>query len=375
MLPNSVLQIDLTRLAENVQQICRFLQPQSRLCAVVKANAYGLGAAVIAPELQRIGVEWFAVYDPWQAEEILQAGITGNVLIFMPVTDVEHGSKLANAANAGRIHFALHSAEQMEALNQTAQKLGTRLPVHVEIDTGMSRGGQVGGAAADLIAGLKSQPNLRLAGVFSHPSCAESDHAVTQKQLAGLQAIGNEDGVIHHFSNTWAAISDQKNQLNMVRVGLGLWGYPSAGNWSVAEKNRVRLKPIAKWVSRIAHLKSVPSGSPVGYGQTFHTKRETRIGIVPVGYADGYPLLLSNRGVVRIGEKKIDAPVIGRVNMDQIILDLTDIADAKIGDEAELISDDSAALNAIEKLAALAQSHPYEMLCRITPRVPREYLR
>jgi alanine racemase len=96
---------------------------------------------------------------------------------------------------------------------------------------------------------------------------------------------------------------------------------------------------------------------------------------VPVGYADGYPLLLSNKGVVRIGEKKIDAPVIGRVNMDQIILDLTDIAGAKIGDEVELISDDSAASNAIEKLAALAQSHPYEMLCRINPRVSRQYLR
>jgi alanine racemase len=161
----------------------------------------------------------------------------------------------------------------------------------------------------------------------------------------------------------------------MVRVGLGLWGYPSADAWEAATKNGVRLQPIARWVSHLVHVKDVPANSPVGYGQTFHTHRATRIGIVPAGYADGYPLLLSNRGMVRVGPNLIPAPLIGRVNMDQIIIDLTEIPDAKSGDSVELISNDPLAPNAMHRLAELAQSHPYEMLCRISSRVPRVYLK
>jgi alanine racemase len=169
-------------------------------------------------------------------------------------------------------------------------------------------------------------------------------------------------------------MADKRYHHQMVRVGLGLWGYPSAGTWA-AGNNSVRLRPVAKWISHIVHIKAVPAHSAVGYGQTFHTTRPTRIGIIPLGYADGYPLLLSNRGIVRIGPNLHPAPIIGRVNMDQIIIDLTDIPLASIGTLAEIISDDPDAPNAMHRLAELAQSHPYEMLCRISTRIPRKYMK
>lgn len=379
MTAKSILEVNLAALANNVQQIRSFLSPHTQLCAVVKANAYGLGAARIAPELQRLGVTWQAVYDPEQAEEILTAGVTANVLILMPVTEIDPGTHLAAAANAGRIHFTVHSLDQAKMLSASAQKLNIQLPVHIEIDTGMSRGGQLPHAANELITAIKKIPHLHLAGIFTHPSSADDDPVFTDQQLADFHQALNQSPeisnspLIHHFSNTWATLANKKYHLNMVRAGLGLWGYPGAATWQTAEQNGIRLQPIARWLSHIVHIKDVPANSPVGYGQTFHTQRPTRIALIPTGYADGYPLLLSNRGIVRIGSALIPAPLIGRVNMDQIIIDITDVPHASVNDTVELVSSDPQAPNALHKLAPLAQSHPYEMLCRISPRIPRVY--
>jgi alanine racemase len=377
MTPNSLLEINLTALAENVRQIQAFLSPGTELCAVVKANAYGLGAAIMAPELQRLGVNWQAVYDPFQAEEILQAGVSTNILILMPMMDIDPDSLLAVAAKARRIHCTVHGVEQMRSLAEAAKRLDVMLPVHIELDTGMSRGGQLVGSVNQLIAAIRSSPNLLLAGIFTHPSSADSDAECTEKQLADFDraTVDLPKSIIHHFANTWATIADKRYHRQMVRVGLGLWGYPSAGTWTTVEHNGIRLRPVARWVSRIVHIKNVSADCAVGYGQTFHTTRPTRIGIIPLGYADGYPLLLSNRGIVRIGPNLQLVPLIGRVNMDQIIVDLTDVADVSIGTKAEIISDDPTAPNAMHKLAELAQSHPYEMLCRISTRVQRKYLK
>jgi alanine racemase len=376
MTPNSLLEINLTALAENVRQIRAFLSPGTELCAVVKANAYGLGAPVIAPELQRLGVNWQAVYDPFQAEEILQAGVSANILILMPMIEIDPSSQLAVAAKAGCVHCTVHGIEQMHRLAEAAKRLNVVLPVHVELDTGMSRGGQLVGSVDQLIEAIRSTPTLSLAGIFTHPSSADSDAKCTETQLADFDraTVDLPKSIIHHFANTWATIADKRYHRQMVRVGLGLWGYPSAGTWAAAEQNGIRLRPVARWVSHIVHVKDLPAKSPVGYGQTFKTARPTRIGIIPLGYADGYPLLLSNLGIVRTGPNLQPATLIGRVNMDQIIIDLTDAPLATIGTKVEIISNDPAAPNAMHKLAELAQSHPYEMLCRISNRVLRKYL-
>jgi alanine racemase len=372
---NSVLEIDLSALAENVRQIRTFLSPGTRLCAVVKADAYGLGAARIAPELERLGVGWMAVYDPPQAEEILRAGVSGNILVLMPVMEIEAGPPLESAAKAGRVHWTVHSMEQLRALAAMGKQWGIALPVHVEIDTGMSRGGQLPEAAKELISEIGKTPNVSLAGVFTHASSADTDAECTATQAAAFdRAIADVPArVVHHLANTWATLANKRHHRGMVRIGLGLWGYPS-GTWESAERNGVHLRPVVRWVSSIVHVKNVQAGSDVGYNRTFRTSRPTRIGIVPVGYADGYPLLLSNRGVVRVGPALQPVPVIGRVNMDQLIVDLTDAPTVGLESIAELICNDPTAPNAMHKLAEMAQSHPYEMLCRISPRVSRRYL-
>lgn len=372
MEPNSILEVDLGALAQNVRTFQRLLSPGVKLCAVVKADAYGLGAVPISKRLEKVGVDWFAVYDLAQAEAILNAGISGSVLVFMPVMEgLDSGSILA-ALKGGRLHLTLHNDQQRQSLKSIASRLGVRIPVHVEIDTGMSRGGLLPGDAAKLINAVTLSRELTLAGVLTHLSSADTDQNVTAEQMRVFDGIvgGLPPEVIHHLANTWATLADQRYQEGMVRVGLGLWGYPSLGQWI----NGVRLTPIARWMSRIVHMKEVPMGTYVGYNRGFCTKRQTKIGIVPVGYADGYPLLLSNQGVIRVGAKLQPAKVIGRVNMDQLIVDLTDAADAQIGSLAELISNDPAAPNSMHQLAMQAQSHPYEMLCRISERVPRKYL-
>ena len=371
MVPNSVLEIDLSALSQNVQAIKKLLSPGVKLCAVVKADAYGLGAVPISRKLEQIGVNYLAVYDASQAEPLLDAGIQSNVLIFKPEMDLPDSPAALQALHRSQLHFALHSPEQLQRLRSKASWLKIRLPVHVEIDTGMSRGGLLPAEAQALIKQAMSYPEIDLAGVFTHASSADTDSNVTlqQQQIFEAALAGLPTGVTRHLANTWATLSSKQCHNSMVRVGLGLWGYPSEGNWAMAG-----LKPITRWSSHFVHVKIVPKGSYVGYNRTFRTNRDTRIGIVPVGYADGYPLLLSNQGVVRVSPQNIPANLIGRVNMDQIMIDITDVPEAQVGTPLELISNDPKAPNSMHTLAKLAQSHPYEMLCRISPRVMRKYV-
>jgi alanine racemase len=379
MQPVSELEVDLGALEQNVRAFRRVLAPRTELCAVVKADAYGLGAGPVTRRLESVGVRWFAVYNLPQAEAALGAGLRGELLVLMPADGLPAEGAVIDAARDGRLHLAVHGMEQVASIERSVGVLRLKLPVHVEVDTGMRRGGQLPAEAEQLVARVRSSRSLALRGIFTHASSADEEGATTDEQLTEFQSVvrracPDDAGVIVHFANTWATIAGPRYHQSMVRVGLGLWGYPSAGTWEVARKAGVELKPVARWVSRVAHAKTVPAGVSVGYNQTFHTKRPSRLGIVPVGYADGYPLLLSNKGVVRVGGERVPVPVLGRVNMDQLIVDLTDAPGVEIGAEAELISNDPGAPNAMHRLAALAQSHPYEMLCRISTRVPRKYV-
>ena len=180
--------------------------------------------------------------------------------------------------------------------------------------------------------------------------------------------------MIRHFAGTYAAQRDPKNHYDMVRLGLGLYGYGASESGPGPWAGPFDLKPVLRWTSRIVRLKEVPEGVGVGYNHLFTTKRPTRLAVVPVGYSDGYPLALSNKATVRVGEDQVPCPVVGQVNMDQTIIDVTNVEAVSVGDEVELIGREPGADNELQKLAELAGSNPYEMLCRLSPHIKRRYV-
>jgi alanine racemase len=400
----SFLEINLKHLDHNVAALRALVESQGNaphrdrpplLCAVVKKNAYGLGATPIAQRLVRAGVHMLCVYAPSTAETLIRAAVNIPILVLMPVRTFARTDVLYRPADDGRLHLAVHDLAQLDQLNSAGQTLGIRLTIHLYLDTGMSRSGLDRDQFATALQRIPNLKHLKLRGVFSHLATACSDPDFAQRQLDYFNQVVNAHrgelpgDIVLHIANTCAAFRDHAFHLHMIRPGLGLYGY---GPESLAPgpilADAPQLKPILRWVSRLIHVQPYPKGSPVGYLCTHCLKRDSLLGVVPVGYGDGYPLALSNRAAVELptladpalcGRPAL-APVLGRVNMDQIVIDLTDAA-AIAGPDAltldlpiTLVSDDSASPCALPHLADLAGSSVYEMLCRLAPDLPRRYL-
>ena len=374
------VQVALDAVAANVEAIRASLDGPCALGAVVKADAYGLGAGPIARQLARSGVEWLMVYSPGEAAELAALKLPGRVLVLMPVTALGRSVLVRRLAEEGRLHLTVHSESQLRALRRAARRLGRPLPVHVKIDTGMTRLGMDEQEADRILPAVAEAPELQLAGVFTHPSSADDDPAYTEQQFKRFSAVCARhapfiaDDVVRHFANTPAMLRDRRYHLDMVRIGLSLYGYGMSD--MVGEPMRSdppALRPAVRWTSHIVHVREVPAGTAVGYNAQFATTRPSRLGVVPVGYKHGYPLLCSDRAIMRVGPSLDEAPVRGAVSMDQTTVDLTDAHDAGIGSPVEIISDDPTAPNALPRLAALARSHCYELLCRLSPHLSRRY--
>ncbi len=417
----SYLEIDLNRLAHNLKVIRQTIDADTSICAVIKADAYGLGAAPIASRLQQLGVETMAVFTPDQARELIGAGVNGRFLIFMPVRHLDRHDVLYRAMISGRLHFVVHDLEHLKQLIRIADTFGCILPLHVEVDTGMSRGGMTPEEASRVVGHILNHRRLHLAGLFTHFACADSESDTTHRQFDQFALLAQEfdedllQTTAFHAANTDATFAyGQRFHLDMVRIGLGWIGYPSGSSSSTADDvDTPDLQPIVRWVSSIAHIKWIDAGTPIGYGQTFVASRRTRVGLIPVGYADGFPTQLSNSGMVRLDASTQDtrkkspllpaasrlvdntpsiqpalrlagtdhhgiwsAPVIGRVSMDQFTVDLTDIPEdvAQVGSSVELLSQDPDASNNLINLAKSINLIPYEILCGISGRIPRRYL-
>lgn len=381
MVPTSRIEIDLSALDHNVAQWRSVLGPDCEICAVLKADAYGLGAVQIARRIVPRGVKTIAVYSMPQASELAAMGLPATVLILMPVEDLERTDPLYRSLIAGRLHLTVHSLRQLELVEAIGLKYGSAIPVHIELDTGLSRLGMTADELPAVLHQIAGKRYVKLAGVFSHAASAGEDPAFTDQQLDKLEAILREHaGRIPaaarvHFAGTLAALRGQRFHQKMVRLGMGLLGY---GEHAIVGPPHLpslpELRPSVRWVSQIVHVRHVPPGITVGYQRSFTTPRPTRLGIVPVGYADGYPLSLSNRGVLRVGVNLQPAPIRGQVNMDQIAVDLTDLPHADVGTDVELVASDPKAANALPSLARLAQTSVYEMLCRLSPRTTRRYI-
>jgi len=368
--------IDLGALRHNLAQVRR-LAGDREVIAIVKADAYGHGAVPVARALAAEGVTRFGVALVEEGRALREAGIRGEVLVLGGFVE-DQAAEIVELGLTATIFHAGHA----DALNEAARRAGRAVPVHVKIDTGMGRLGFSPDAAPDAVAALARCAFLRLEGLMTHFADADlADPAYAREQVARFDAVAGtvrRAGVhipIRHAANSAAVMAASSWRSAMggplydaVRPGLMLYGArpgPAVGAG-------VDLRPVLSLTTRILLLKRVPPGTPISYGRTFVTRRESLIAVLPIGYADGYPRALSNAGRVLVRGRA--APVVGRVCMDLTMVDATDVPDAAEGDEAVVIGAQGAAAITVEEVAAGAGTIAYEILCGIGPRVPRRYL-
>ena len=362
--------IDHDALRWNLRQIRAKVGAKVKILSMVKANGYGHGAAAIARTLAAAGGDAFGVATLEEGVELRQVGIDQAILVLAGAYEDQLDQFFAHALTP-----VAHELSGLKRLEAAVLRRGATLDAHLKVDTGMGRLGLVAAELADWLPEIEKLSALRIAGVFSHFSRAESvegDYTKQQLELfnrvvARLRAAGVAPGLVH-FANSAATITLPAAYFDMVRPGIMLYGvYPSP---SMAD--RITLKPVLSWKTKILQLKKVPPGTSISYGQTFITQRESLIATLPIGYADGYPRLLSNRGAALAGGQR--APVVGRVCMDLTLIDVTDIKNVKQGDEVVLLGRQGAAEISADEIAAWANTISYEILTSIGARVPRIHL-
>ena len=347
--------------------------PRVKICCVVKADAYGHGLDLLWPLLAE-QAEMLAVATPDEAVRLRGYGYRGPLLAFLtPCADGQrtgHGEMLSEAIRHG-VTLTVTTHHELAILSRAAAGAGRTAAIHVKIDSGMHRGGCTADEAAGLLAAARATPRVVLQGVYTHFATAdEADKRDAMEQLAifrrALGAAGGAAGLLTHAANSAALIDLPESHGDMVRPGIAVYGYQPSDQM----RARLPLRPALQVVAPLLRVKPVTDGSRCGYGFTHTFARDGRIGLVPVGYADGYLRSLSNRATVRVAGR--DVPVCGRVSMDQIIIDLTDAPAAHAGDEVEIVSADPSAPHSVENLARLAGTIPYEITCRLnTARMQR----
>ncbi|MEM6459088.1 MAG: alanine racemase [Planctomycetota bacterium] len=391
--PLSRLEVDLGAITANVAAVRNIVGDGPVICGVVKKNAYGLGAVTVAHRMAKAGCGMLAVYGPDEAEALTAGAVTTPLLVLYPLRRLTRTEGLYRPASAGRLHLTIHDPDQLDELDAVGRAFGIRLPVHLYLDTGMSRSGLDAAQFADALKRQTDRRYLRVAGVMSHLATAGGDPKRAAKQrdrfddaLAEHRDLIPKDALIH-LANTYGLLREAAYHRAMVRPGLGLYGYGEddlLGEPTVAPGHR--WTPAVRWVSRVVQVGTYPRHAAVGYGATYKLTRKSTLGLVPVGYGDGYPLALSSNAErcaavrVRVGDTWHDAAVLGRVNMDQLSVDLTDAAKATDTDaaslkgaEVEVYGRDPEAGNALPRLARLAGTTCYEMLTRLSPGLPRVY--
>lgn len=468
----SRLDIDLSAVDHNLSVVQSVLAPENQrtggklkvgVCAVLKQDGYGVGALRLAkrlvgsghgPGMSRstgTGVDMIAVYTLDEARSIADAIPGAQILVLMPVAGIDRMDPVYRHVSTGRIHLTLHSLDQLSQLTETTTRIGASLPVHIQADTGLSRGGCLPDQARQLVERALATPRIKVSGLMTHfaSPCCDADFTREQARLfrdfvesikptlkAAASAAGPDGPKIGglagagelmlHAANSCALFRARSYHGSMVRVGQALLGYalddaPLDEQFEFAADAR-KLIPAVRWTSTVAHIAEIPAGWPVGYGSTWRAPwradgRKTRIALIPVGYADGYPRSLGGKGTGgpgcvaftgRTWEKRsagdpdegilraprepsrpeqspsmppVYAPVVGRVSMDQITVDVTDVPEMYLhgvgladgGPEVELMGRDRSAPNYISTLAAAGHSITHELLARVGPRVERVY--
>ncbi len=356
--------IDAAALRSNFSTLRAALAPGVAVLAVVKADGYGHGATLVAPVLAEAGADLFGVATVDEGVELRAAGIAQPIVVLAGAAGPE-----VDAALEHRLSIAVADAQMAR---EVAAAVGQRsLSVHVKLDTGMTRLGVASEELLPFLATLRELPQLHVEGVFSHFADAESvsgeyaDHQIRlfQDGVAALRAAGFSPRWVH-LSNSVAALTRPEAHFDAVRPGLVLYGVAPAA--AVAEMG---WRPVMHLRTRVWQLKNVPAGCPVSYGQTFVTRRPSRIAVLPIGYADGYDRRLSNRGEVLVRQRR--APIVGRVCMDLTMVDVTDIPGVTARDEVVVWGRQGEAALSVSEVAAWQDSISYEVLTRVGKRVPR----
>ncbi len=359
-------EVDLDAIAENVRNLKAHVGPGTMLMAVVKANAYGHGAVPVARAALEAGADRLAVNRAEEGVALRKAGIEAPILLLGPSLPSQ-----AEAIVEYNLTPTVISGELATALDDAG-----RVTVHVKVDTGMGRFGIMPEEALDFFRFLHTLPNLYVEGIFTHFAVADlADKSYTWGQFRKFQAVLGaleEHGLrppIRHVCNSAATMDLPEMHLEMVRVGIAMYGLRPSDEVEPA----VPIRPALSLKSCVARVRTLPPGSGISYGLTYVTEKETKVALVPVGYGDGYHRLISNRGSVLIHGKR--APIVGRVCMDQFVVDVSGIPDVREGDEIVLIGRQGGEEIRAEEVARWAETINYEVVTGLLPRAARRYLR
>jgi alanine racemase len=362
-------EVDLGALTYNYHQLRQLVPSSVKFLTVVKADAYGHGAIPVSKKLEELGADFLGVATVQEGAELRNAGVKSPILVLSGIYQEEVEDVLAY-----QLTPMVYCLEIAEALSATAKKKGETIPIHIKVDTGMGRIGVLAKEAASFATRLRKFENLKIEGVASHFSTADGGNSSFAKEqlqrfahtLEEMKKV-DVDPPLCHIANSAALVTLPAAHFTLVRPGIMLYGsYPSP-----ALKEKVSLRQVMSWKSLVADLKKVPKGYPISYGRTFITQRPSLIADIPVGYADGYNRLFSNRGEILI--KGMRAPVVGRVCMDWTMVDVTDIPGVAVGDEVVLMGNQLGQEITPEALGELIGTISYEILCSVGKRVPRIY--
>lgn len=372
---NQSIELDGPSLIHNLELFRSVLSSGTRLLAVVKANAYGHGLEQIAP-IAAEHADWFGVHAAEEARALRRIGVSSPVLVmgFVPSADLRDLD--------GGIHLLVSSPEALAWVADYRDRTGISLPVHLKVDTGTKRQG-VPGSSVEKVVRLASEYHLDVVGVATHFANIEDtlEHEFARCQLNRFHdvvermtgALGTAPPFVHAACSA-ASLLFRETDFSMARVGISMYGHWPSRETKVAwilehDRGALELQPVLSWRSTIGQLQPVAKGESVGYGRTWTALRDTNIGVIPVGYADGYSRSLGNRA--RVAVRGRAAPVVGRVCMNILMADVTDVPGVEIGDQVTLIGTDGEVRITAEDLAELSGTINYEFLARLSPAIPR----
>lgn len=360
--PRTWIEIDLAALETNVAAIRATIGPDHKFGLVAKADAYGHGLVPVGRFASLRGVDWLCVATVQEGIALRDAGVDCPVLILSPILPLE-----AEQAVFYRLRVQVEDIEVARAMSAAAERQETKALVHIKVDTGISRFGATPVEASDLAIAVSQLPSVEVEGISTHFADSANDADRTASQIRKFQAVldvcqaqGLQFKVVH-AANSAGSIRFSASRQNLVRVGIAAYGIDPYGLGVDA------LRPVMSWRSRIMGIRTRAKGAWVSYGSTCQLARETRIATIGVGYGDGYPRGLSNKGEVWCNGAR--CPILGLVCMDQILIDVTDVP-AEVGDEVELLGENIL----VPELAAALQTNSHEIITRIMSRVPRRYI-
>jgi alanine racemase len=370
------VEIDLDALDQNIATLKQH-SGGARIAAVVKANAYGHGALAIAQASMQAGADRVCTYNLDEAAELRAFGFQDPILVLGQIFPDD-------AARAVDLNVALtiSQSETAAAVAAEAKRRGRRVPVHVKVEAGLNRLGLPRDTAADFADAVRRTEGLALEGFYTHFPSADGplpedglSPSDTEQRFERFLTIAREtDAPILHAANTASLLRFPSMALDMVRIGVGLYGIsPGAEADSAFSADALGLAPVLTWKAMLIRVHDVAAGESVSYGATWMAERDSRVGVVAVGYADGFRRALSNRGSMLVRGMRV--PVVGTICMDMCMVDLTDLAGADVGDEATLVGVDGAERTTLEDVAVLCDTIPHEMSTAIGDRPARVYLR